>query len=84
VAVFAEQQTEGNGKLKALYEAAAELSAAEKAELAKKLLSSPGLSIVFGNSQLSGNIIVQINSADRDVLANVLEAIAQRIATEGK
>jgi hypothetical protein len=72
----------GNGKFKELLEATDVLSVNEKAELAKKLLNSSGLSLVFVNSP-SGSLIGQINSASRETLADAMEAIAARIASEG-
>jgi hypothetical protein len=77
--VLAEQMMGGNGKLKELLEATDVLSVNEKAELAKKLLNSSGLSLVFLNSP-SGSLIGQINSASQETLADVIEAIAARIA----
>ena len=53
------------------------LSVEEKTILVKRLL--PGMSVTFGNNQLSGSIVVQINAMDREVLADLLEAIANRI-----
>jgi hypothetical protein len=55
----------------------------QKAELAKKLLNSSGLSLVFVNSP-SGNLVGQIDSASWETLAEAVEAIAARIASEGK
>ncbi|NJK28780.1 MAG: hypothetical protein HC851_24810 [Acaryochloris sp. RU_4_1] len=55
----------------------------DKAELVQRLLGqTPGLSVVFGNNQLSGQIIVQINTTDREALGDILDAIATRIRTE--
>jgi hypothetical protein len=73
----------GNGKLKELLEATDVLSVNEKAELAKKLLNSSGLSLVFLNSP-SGSLIGQINSASRETLADVMEAIAARMVGDEK
>lgn len=58
------------------------LSTEEKATLIKHVLGDPGLSVVFGNNQLSGSIIVQINTIDRSALGDLLEAIAERVRTE--
>jgi hypothetical protein len=82
VMVLAEQNPDGNGKFEELLDAADVLSMNQKAELAKRLLNSSGLSLVFVNSP-PGNLIGQINSASRETLAEVMEAIAARIAGEG-
>lgn len=51
----------------------------EKAQLVKKLLGTEGLSVVLGNNQLSGSIIVQINTMGNEDLSDILRAIATKI-----
>lgn len=68
--------------LEHLYLQADRLSVDEKAELVKRLLNSPGLSVTFGNNQLSGSIVVQVNAMDKAAIADILEAIASRIAKD--
>jgi hypothetical protein len=80
--VLTEQQMDKSSKFKELLDAADVLSVNEKAELAKKLLNSPGLGLVFVNNP-SVSLIGQINSASRETLSDMLAAIAQRIAMEG-
>jgi hypothetical protein len=55
-------------------------SVEQKTELVQKLLKSPSMSVVFGNNQLSGEIVVQINTMDNDALARILDVVAARIA----
>lgn len=69
--------------LEHLYLQADRLSVDEKAELIKRLLNSSGLNVTFGNNQLSGSIVVQVNAMDKAAIADILEAIASRIAKEG-
>jgi hypothetical protein len=54
--------------------------------LAERLmnLSRTGLSLGFGNGQLCGGLIVQINTMDRDLIANVLDSVSERIKQEAK
>jgi hypothetical protein len=54
----------------------------DKVALVKHLLGNSGLSVVFENNQLSGSLIVQINTMDKAVLGEILQAIAQRITQE--
>lgn len=66
-----------------LIEQVAKLPVDQRAELAQRLLGEQsGLSVVFGNNQLSGQILVQINTSDRESLGDILDAIANRIRTE--
>lgn len=51
----------------------------EKAQLVKKLLGTEGLSVVLGNNQLTGSIIVQINTMGKEDLSEILKAIALKI-----
>lgn len=61
----------------------ADLPVDQRAELVQRLLGEQsGLSVVFGNNQLSGQILVQINTSDRESLGDILDAIANRIRTE--
>lgn len=69
-------------KLDDLYTVVEELPADQKAELVKRLLKSSDLNVTFGNNQLSGTIIVQINAMDQAALGDILQAIATRISTE--
>jgi hypothetical protein len=69
--------------LESLIELAQNLPIDERAELVQKLLGqNSALSVVFGNNQLSGQIIVQINTTDRESLGDILDAIANRIRAE--
>jgi hypothetical protein len=55
----------------------------DRAALTKHLLGeNSGVTVVVGNHQLSGNIVIQINSMDKDALSSVLAAIAVRISEE--
>ena len=66
-----------------LVDLAENLPVDQKAELVQRLLGQqPGLSVVFGNNQLSGSITVQINTTDRESLGDILDAIGDRIRTE--
>lgn len=69
-------------KIDDLYTVVEQLPADQKAELVKRLLKSSDLNVTFGNNQLSGTIIVQINSMDQAALGEILQAIATRISTE--
>ena len=61
------------------------LSIEEKAELVQQLLGEQsGLSVVLGNAPLHSLVIMHINRMSRDELSNILKAIADRIAFEGK
>ena len=51
---------------------AEKLSVEEKAQLVKKLLGTEGLSVVLGNNQISGSIIVQINTMRNEDLSDIL------------
>jgi hypothetical protein len=66
-----------------LIDVAQSLPVDQKATLVQRLLGQKSaMSVVFGNNQLSGQIIVQINMTDRDALGDILDAIAARIRTE--
>lgn len=55
----------------------------QKAALVQRLLGQQSdLSVVFGNNQPSGQIIVQIDTTDREALSEILDAIVNRIRTE--
>jgi hypothetical protein len=66
-----------------LIDVAQSLPVDQKAALVQRLLGqNSALSVVFGNNQLSGQIIVQINTTDKAALGDILDAIASRIRTE--
>jgi hypothetical protein len=66
-----------------LFQVADQLPMPEKIALAKRLLGNDAsVSIVVGNQQLTGNIVIQINSMDKDALSELLTAIANRIAED--
>jgi ABC-type phosphonate transport system ATPase subunit len=71
------RQTNQDGNFQEVLAAADVLSMNQKAELVKKLLSSPGL--VFGDSPSRG-LVREIKSASWETLAEVMEAIAARLA----
>jgi hypothetical protein len=55
----------------------------DRAALLEKLLGKQNsLSVVFGNHQLNGSIVVQINQAPPDQLAAILKVVAERIAKQ--
>jgi hypothetical protein len=66
--------------LEALFNSVDSLSVEQKAELVQKLLKSPSMSVVIGNNQLRGDIVIQINTMDNDALAQILNVVAERIA----
>ncbi len=74
--------TNNERKVDDLYSVVEDLPVEQKAELIKRLIKSSDLNVTFGNNQLSGTIIVQINTMDQGALAEILQAIASRIATE--
>lgn len=78
ITVVAEQ----GRKLDDVFSVVEQLPTDQKAELVKRLLKSSDLNVTFGNNQLSGTIIVQINTMDQTALADILNAIANRITTE--
>lgn len=69
-------------KLDGLFTLVDQLPTDQKAELVQRLLKSSDLNVTFGNNQLSGTIIVQINTMDQTALGDILQAIANRITTE--
>jgi hypothetical protein len=69
-------------KVDNLLSVAENLPAEQKAELVQRLLKSADLNVTFGNNQLSGTIIVQINTMDQAALGDILQAIASRITSE--
>jgi len=59
------------------------LSIEDRVALLEKLITKQsGLSVVFGNNQLSGSIIVQINQMQPEQLDLILNALANRITQE--
>lgn len=66
--------------LEALFNSVDSLPVEQKAELVQKLLKSPSMSVVIGNNQLRGDIVIQINTMDNDALAQILNVVAERIA----
>lgn len=74
------QQQQHPEHLEALFNAVDNLSVEQKAELVQKLLKSPSMSVVIGNNQLRGDIVIQINTMDNDALAQILNVVAERIA----
>ncbi len=75
--VMTEQQPETD--VEDILEKCKKLSPDEKAELLKGLLGDSNLSVVFGNYQLHGDTIYQINLAEKEHMAEILRAIANRI-----
>jgi hypothetical protein len=73
---------DNNQKVDDLLSVAEHLPAEQKAELVQRLLKSSDLNVTFGNNQLSGTIIVQINTMDQAALGDILQAIASRITSE--
>jgi hypothetical protein len=69
-------------KVDDLLSIAEHLPTEQKAELVQRLLKSSDLNVTFGNNQLSGTIIVQINTMDQAALGDILQAIASRIVSE--
>lgn len=70
-------------RLEQLMDSISSLNADEKAQLVAQLLGQqPGMSVTFGNgssSVLKADLVVQINSAEPDIMQGVLDAIARRI-----
>lgn len=70
-------------RLEELMDSISSLSADEKAQLVAQLLGQqPGMTVSFGNgsnSVLKADIVVQINTAESEVMQGVLDAIARRI-----
>lgn len=70
-------------RLDELMDSISSLSAEEKAQLVAKLLGQqPGMTVSFGNgsnSVLKADLVVQINTAEAEVMQGVLDAIARRI-----
>ncbi len=56
------------------------LSAEKKAQLLKRMLGDQSLQVVFGNSQLHVDTIYQINLSDKDQMATIFRAIADKIS----
>ena len=69
-------------KLKTLYQVVDQLPAAEKARLAKHLISSEDIADTFSNSPLGNFILTQIQAMNRHELGDLLNAIASRIKSE--
>ena len=69
-------------QVKDLFQVVDQLSLDDKAALVKHLMGNAGLNIGFGNNQISGSVIAQINMMDKAALGETLQAIACRIATE--
>lgn len=65
---------------------ASQLSPEEKAQLVERLLKVQGLSVVFGNgnSPVHADLVVQLNNAPGEYLAEILRAIASRIDLDKK
>jgi hypothetical protein len=83
IEVLEEQFMQKSPSIEELLDLADGLPVEQRATLIQKLLGqNPGLSVVFGNNQLSGQIVVQINTADREAIGDVLDAISDRIRTE--
>lgn len=77
-AIVVSQQTTPN--LESVVSVADTLTVDEKAELVKHLLGSAPLSVVSGGNQhLSDSIVVQINMVSNSGLADVLDAVAERV-----
>lgn len=74
--------TNNERKIDDLYSVVEDLPVEQKAELIKRLIKASDLNVTFGNNQLSGTIIVQINTMDQGALADILQAIASRITSE--
>lgn len=70
-------------KFEQLVEEISSLPAEEKAELVSKILGDrPGVSVVFGNGGnhvKQADLVVQINSADKELIEGITSAIARRI-----
>lgn len=66
-----------------LMEEIASLPPDEKAELVSQILGDrPGVSVVFGNGGnhvQKAELVVQINSADKELIEGITSAIARRI-----
>jgi hypothetical protein len=71
-----------NQRVEDLFAVVEDLPPDKKAELVQRLLKSNDLNVTFGNNQLSGTIIVQINAMDQAALGDILQAIASRITSE--
>lgn len=69
-----------NSTLEALIPLIEKLPLDDRLLLLERLIGKQsGLSVVFGNNQLSGSVIVQINQMSPDQLGDILQAIADRI-----
>jgi hypothetical protein len=78
------QQLQHAEHLEALFNTVDNLSVEQKTELVQKILKSPSLSAVIGNNQLRGDIVIQINTMDNDALAQILQVVAERIASSAR
>ncbi len=68
-----------------IFQLAESLSVEDKAKLIELLLGKQsGLNVVLGRNHLSGQIVELINVVSQDELSEILKAIANRLATEGK
>lgn len=72
-----------NRNIEQLAEEISSLPPDEKAELVSKILGEkPGISVVFGNGGnhvKQADLVVQINSADKELIEGITSAIARRI-----
>lgn len=73
-----------NSRVQEVCDLLGRLSTQERIVVARQFLMSPDLSGVLGNSLVRRNLRVEIGMADREMLSDMLAAIAQRIAAEGK
>jgi hypothetical protein len=55
------------------------LTADEKLEIVRTILPQPLQVVMGGSNQMSGSIIVQVNMADKDVVADILDAVSDRL-----
>lgn len=72
-----EQQVDDEEKI---FELCDRLSPDNKAQLVKHLLGDQSLQVMFGNSQLHVGTMYQINLSDKDQMAMLLRAIADKIS----
>lgn len=63
-----------------IFELCDRLSPDKKAQMVKRLLGDQSLQVAFGNSQLHADTIYQINLSDKDQMAMILRAIANKIS----
>jgi hypothetical protein len=87
IKVKIDEKKESNTKLDALLTETDQLTIEEKSKLVRHLIGSSGLNVTLvGTSQLTGSVVIQINTMDqisfKDGCADIIDAIASRVKAE--